>query len=54
MKMPLMGVGLIFIVLNQCFSTFFSHCGLSASLTHVICILRHEYKPTKFIILFIA
>ncbi len=46
--------------LHQWFSTFFStgpHYGPSASLTgrtHVIYILRHQYKPTRFIILFIA
>ncbi len=46
--------------LVQWFSTFFStgpHYGPSASLTgrtHVIYILRHQYKPTRFIILFIA
>ncbi len=46
--------------LTQWFSTFFStgpHYGPSASLTgrtHVIYILRHQYKPTRFIILFIA
>ncbi len=46
--------------LEQWFSTFFStgpHYGPSASLTgrtHVIYILCHQYKPTKFIILFIA
>ncbi len=46
--------------LAQWFSTFFStgpHYGPSASLTgrtHVIYILRHQYKPTRFIILFIA
>ncbi len=46
-------------VLEQWFSTFFStgpHYGPSTSLTgrtHVIYILRHQYKPTRFIILFI-
>ncbi len=46
--------------LAQWFSTFFStgpHYGPSAGLTgrtHVIYILRHQYKPTRFIILFIA
>ncbi len=48
------------INLSQWFSTFFStgpHYGPSASLTgctHVIYILRHQFKPTRFIILFIA
>ncbi len=48
------------IALEQWFSTFFStgpHYGPSASLTgrtHVIYILRHQFKPTRFIILFIA
>ncbi len=47
-------------VLHQWFSTFFStgpHYGPSASLTgrrHFIYILRHQYKPTRFIILFVA
>ncbi len=42
---------------QQWFSTFFStgpHYGPSASLTghtHIMYILRHQYKPTKFIIL---
>ncbi len=43
------------VVLNL-FSTG-PHYGPSASLTgrtHVIYILRHQYKPTRFIILFIA
>ncbi len=48
------------IHLTQWFSTFFStgpHYGPSASLTgrtHLIYILRHQFKPTRFIILFIA
>ncbi len=48
------------INLSQWFSTVFStgpHYGPSASITgctHVIYILRHQYKPTRFIILFIA
>ncbi len=47
------------ICLGQCFSTFFPtgpHYGPSASLTgrtHLIYILRHQFKPTRFIILFI-
>ncbi len=50
----------IIVALHQWFSTFFStgqHYGPSASLTgrtHVIYILRHQYKPTRFIILSIA
>ncbi len=53
-------VGCVNICLEQWFSTFFStrsHYGQSASLTgrtHVIYVLRHQYKPTRFIILFIA
>ncbi len=46
--------------LDQWFSTFFStgpHYGPRVSLTgrtRVIYILHHQYKPTRFIILFIA